>query len=151
MRNSGVKEIEINGAKTEKLEIRKVQGTVVDEKGNPVSEADISSTWKSDKGTMTTVNGFVAEKDGKFFDFIIAPTAEFKAYFIAMNKDRKRVGIVEINQDNAGGDLKIKLGAPVMLCGEYECKELDKKNRQYNYMDISWNRQNKKIRSKLQR
>ena len=107
----------------------KVSGKVVDEKGNPVGGATVSSSWSRSfrgaaKGTLSAFGGVTTDAQGQF-------SIEMHLYgrdgaLLALDRDQKLGGLAMIPAKQADKPVTITLGPLTRVHGSFTCSELGK-------------------------
>ncbi len=100
-----------------------VTGRVVDAAGKPVAGVEVATLWNASGDRMTAYKGATTDAEGRF----TLKTYAGRDVLIALDKERKRGGLVLLEEKAAGKPVEIKLGPLVYVHGKFFCKELNKR------------------------
>jgi hypothetical protein len=104
----------------------KVTGRVVDADGKPVAGAEVAAIWNAEKEKMTPYKGAVSDNAGRFTQTLTFYGPGTQG-LLALDKDRKRGGLLLVENQAAKKPVEIKLVPLVHVHGKFFCKELNKR------------------------
>jgi hypothetical protein len=104
---------------------RKITGKVEDGAGKPVAGAEVATFWIADTATMQPYNGAKSDGDGKFL--LEATFYGLPQSLLALDKERKRGGLVILNPKSLPETITIQLAPLVHVHGDFFCKEIAKR------------------------
>ncbi|HEY7328352.1 MAG TPA: redoxin domain-containing protein [Gemmataceae bacterium] len=115
---------------TEAQEEVKIRGRVVDVAGKPVNGADLATYWIVAEGRMNPYrdglfHSTTTNAEGRFA-LAVATFPGRKQALMAIDKDRKRGGLIRLDEKSADKPAEIKLVPLVRVHGRAFCQELKK-------------------------
>jgi hypothetical protein len=103
----------------------KITGRVLDGDGQPVADVDVAPYWHIQGGKPAPFRGTRTDAAGGF-TFEIDPRYPGAA-LVALDKDRRRGGLLVVDPKKVPEKIEIKLGPLVHVHGQFSCKELDRR------------------------
>src|SRR5262245_9702183 len=99
-----------------------ITGKILDAAGQPVANVDVAGFWGFDKGQTQPFDGAKSDKEGNF-SVKVAHWGR-KSAVLAIDAERKRAGLIMVDQKSVGQSLTIKLEPAVHVFGEFASKDL---------------------------